>query len=65
MEFYHDSDLTIGSYINVWGRKFLLCDCDEFTKEYYRTKYGISEYLNYFYFKKKTLKKHLIVLFLG
>ncbi|XP_064353414.1 EF-hand domain-containing family member C2 isoform X5 [Dromaius novaehollandiae] len=40
-EFYKDCDLTIGAVINVWGRKIVLCDCDEFTKEYYRTKYGI------------------------
>ncbi|NXF86657.1 EFHC2 protein, partial [Eubucco bourcierii] len=40
-EFYRDSDLKIGAVINVWGRKIILCDCDEFTKEYYRTKYGI------------------------
>ena len=42
-EFYKDSDLKIGAYVNVWGRSFLLCDCDEFTKEYYRVKYGISQ----------------------
>ena len=42
-DYYHDSDLTIGSVINVWGRKFLICDCDEFTKEYYRSKYGLGE----------------------
>ncbi|XP_073215000.1 EF-hand domain-containing family member C2 isoform X4 [Lepidochelys kempii] len=41
-EFYKDSDLTIGAVINVWGRRVKLCDCDEFTKEYYTTKYGIS-----------------------
>ena len=41
-EFYKDSDLALGNVIDVWGRKFLICDCDEFTKEYYRTKYGIS-----------------------
>ncbi|XP_073214994.1 EF-hand domain-containing family member C2 isoform X3 [Lepidochelys kempii] len=40
-EFYKDSDLTIGAVINVWGRRVKLCDCDEFTKEYYTTKYGI------------------------
>ncbi|NXG78198.1 EFHC2 protein, partial [Baryphthengus martii] len=43
-EFYRDSDLKIGTVINVWGRKIMLCDCDEFTKEYYRTKYGIEDF---------------------
>ncbi|NXC28868.1 EFHC2 protein, partial [Campylorhamphus procurvoides] len=40
-EFYKDCDLKIGAIINVWGRKIVICDCDEFTKEYYRKKYGI------------------------
>ncbi|NXL33731.1 EFHC2 protein, partial [Glaucidium brasilianum] len=43
-EFYRDSDLKIGAVINVWGRKVILCDCDEFTKEYYRTRYGIEDF---------------------
>lgn len=43
-EFYNDSDLTLGAVLNVWGRKYLLVDCDDFTKEYYRTKYGIEEF---------------------
>ncbi|XP_008568706.1 PREDICTED: EF-hand domain-containing family member C2 [Galeopterus variegatus] len=43
-EFYKDSDLSIGATINVWGRKVLLCDCDEFTKSYYKTKYGIENF---------------------
>ena len=41
-EYYKDSDLKIGTNVNVWGRNFLICDCDELTKEYYRVKYGIS-----------------------
>ncbi|XP_055454245.1 EF-hand domain-containing family member C2 [Psammomys obesus] len=43
-EFYTDRDLSIGATINVWGRKVLLCDCDEFTKTYYKTKYGIDNF---------------------
>ncbi|XP_013419576.1 EF-hand domain-containing family member C2-like [Lingula anatina] len=43
-EFYKDSDLMIGSVVSAWGRKILLCDADDFTKEYYRTKYGINNF---------------------
>ncbi|XP_026529762.1 EF-hand domain-containing family member C2 [Notechis scutatus] len=43
-EFYKDCDLRIGATINVWGRKIILCDCDEFSKEYYKTKYGVKDF---------------------
>ncbi|XP_053313439.1 EF-hand domain-containing family member C2 [Spea bombifrons] len=43
-DFYKDCDLVIGAAINVWGRTIILCDCDEFTKNYYRTKYGIETF---------------------
>lgn len=43
-KFYTDQDLSIGQYLNVYGRKVLLVDCDEFTKNYYRTKYGIQDF---------------------
>ncbi|XP_041127668.1 EF-hand domain-containing family member C2-like [Polyodon spathula] len=43
-EFYKDCDLAIGAVINVWGRKVIICDCDGFTKEYYRTKYGLEDF---------------------
>lgn len=43
-EFYKDNDLQIGAVVNVYGRKFLLCDCDAFTKEYYNAKYGMTDF---------------------
>jgi len=43
-DFYKDNDLAIGSVLNVWGRRFKIVDCDDFTKEYYKTKYGINEF---------------------
>ncbi|XP_064167087.1 EF-hand domain-containing family member C2 [Anguilla rostrata] len=43
-EFYKDCDLTLGAVINVWGRNVVLCDCDNFTKEYFRSKYGIEDF---------------------
>lgn len=44
IQYYTDQDLSIGAEVNVWGRKFKLLACDDFTKEYYRTKYGTSEF---------------------
>nr|XP_033805120.1 EF-hand domain-containing family member C2 [Geotrypetes seraphini] len=43
-EFYKDNDLGIGVVINAWGRRILLCDCDEFTKDYYKNKYGVEDF---------------------
>ena len=41
--YYRDTDLHIGSYIRVFDRDLLLHDVDEFTRNYYRTKYNYSE----------------------
>ncbi|PIK58530.1 putative EF-hand domain-containing family member C2 [Apostichopus japonicus] len=43
-ESYTDQDLMVGVTINVWGRKLILADCDDFTKKYYSTKYGVSDF---------------------
>jgi hypothetical protein len=39
-DFYTDQDLVIGGHVNVYGRPFIILNCDEFTKEYYRSKYA-------------------------
>lgn len=44
----------VGVTINVWGRKLILADCDDFTKKYYSTKYGVCKST---YDIKKVLKK--------
>lgn len=41
---YTDRDYEIGAEINVYGRKMLLCDCDEFTKKYYKEKHGVEDF---------------------
>lgn len=42
--FFRENDLAIGVALNVFGRKVVLTDCDEYTKEYYRTTYGIETF---------------------
>ncbi|KAK5920386.1 hypothetical protein CgunFtcFv8_024203 [Champsocephalus gunnari] len=41
---YVDRDLKVGGEVNVWGRRVIITDCDDFTKEHYRSKYGIEEF---------------------
>lgn len=43
-EFYSDADLQIGSTIAVIGRPLLICDCDDFTKQFYAEKYGVTDF---------------------
>ncbi|XP_076806481.1 EF-hand domain-containing family member C2-like [Clavelina lepadiformis] len=43
-DFYTSADLVLGAVLNVWGRKLILCNCDDFTKEYYKTKFGIDNF---------------------
>merc|ERR1712164_2872 len=42
--YYTDADLQMGSYINVYGRTILITDADDFTKDFYKTKYGIEKF---------------------
>ncbi|KAM9347414.1 EF-hand domain-containing family member C2 [Symphorus nematophorus] len=43
-EFVKDCDLMLGVEINLWGRKVIITDCDDFTKHHYRSKYGIEDF---------------------
>jgi len=43
-DYYKDEDLMIGSVLNAWGRRIVLCDCDEFTKDHYKCKFGIDKF---------------------
>ncbi|KAJ3292887.1 EF-hand domain-containing member C2, partial [Borealophlyctis nickersoniae] len=43
-EYFTDKDLTIGTVLHLYGRPFVICDCDEFTKEYYHEKYGLDNF---------------------
>ena len=40
-EFYNYKDLSVGMSIVVYNRKFLLVDCDDFTRDYYEKYLGI------------------------
>lgn len=42
VKFYKQQDLAIGAVVNVYGRKLVLTDCDQYTKEFYRVKYGLG-----------------------
>jgi hypothetical protein len=43
VEYYTPYDLVVGQYIEVYGRKVLLRDCDEFTRDYYTQHLGIDQ----------------------
>jgi hypothetical protein len=43
-EFYTDRDLIVGTILHLNGRPFVICDCDDFTKQYYHEKYGVGEF---------------------
>eukprot|EP01147_Barroeca_monosierra_P010765 gene10765-2852_t len=37
-------DLGIGAKVFILGRELLLCDCDEFTREFYRRNFGVEDF---------------------
>lgn len=44
VNYFRDEDLMVGRTVNVFGRKLLLTDADEFTRNFYKNKYGINNF---------------------
>ncbi|KAJ3077039.1 EF-hand domain-containing member C2 [Podochytrium sp. JEL0797] len=42
--YFTERDFTLGAVLHLNGRPFVVCDCDEFTKEFYREKYGLETF---------------------
>lgn len=43
-DFYSPKDLKIGATVVIYARAFLLYDCDNFTKEWYKLNFGINDF---------------------
>ncbi|KAI8827062.1 uncharacterized protein EV422DRAFT_512508 [Fimicolochytrium jonesii] len=43
-DYFNERDFLIGAVLHLYGRPFIVCDCDEFTREYYNQKYGIETF---------------------
>ncbi|KAL3318897.1 EF-hand domain-containing member C2 [Cichlidogyrus casuarinus] len=42
IEYYTDKDLQIGATLNLFGRLVTINSCDEFTRQFFKVKYGLT-----------------------
>ena len=42
-EFYQDKDLILGTTIKIYNREFLLINCDQYTKDYFKENFDIDQ----------------------
>lgn len=57
--YYHWSNLYVGSEIDVYSRKIILFNCDEFTKQFY-SDHGLGRLYKYYNNSKHDLYIYII-----
>lgn len=43
-DYYTPRDFTIGKTVSIYGRRFLVYDCDNFTKAFYYENFGVKDF---------------------